>query len=390
MRHTALRLWATTAAELHGLRREKTALFFMFVLPIVLVFILGVAFGEAGERAAAGFVDESESSASQALMRSLRDNEAVGVKMYESRADLTDAVVRQAVAFGVVIPPSYAAELASGRDLSMTVISTAGGGDIALVQSSLGSAVSRQVVVATAARVASEASGVPLETSVEVAAEIAKEARLAGVTRETVAGEVLVGGTERVAYTSLVLFLVITGLTSAGTFTELRRNHVAQRLLAVPAPTAELELGLVSARFLTVMAQALYIVLVTAWLFQVDWGNLVATTLVALSLGIAVAGMSALAGTIYTTPEQAGAIGAPIGIALGMLGGAMWPLEIVPVPLQVIGHLLPTAWAVDAFNDIVGNGAGVRDVMPEIGVILGMAAALFALAGLRLRRVFSV
>ncbi|HEU5470800.1 MAG TPA: hypothetical protein VFV67_09105 [Actinophytocola sp.] len=37
-------------------------------------------------------------------------------------------------------------------------------------------------------------------------------------------------------------------------------------------------------------------------------------------------GTGILAGTLSRTPEQAGAI----GIAAGMLGGAMWPLEIVP------------------------------------------------------------
>ncbi|MFN8104330.1 MAG: ABC transporter permease [Acidimicrobiia bacterium] len=384
------RLWAAMLVEIHSVRRDKVTLFFVFVLPLGLVFILGLAFGSVGQSIPVGVLDESNSAASHALLDTLGQDAAVAVRPYDTRAGLTDAVVRNDVSFGVVVPQSYATELASGGDVAVTVVSAGGGSNFALVQSSVGAAVGEQVMVTTAARTAAAVTGTTEETAAEVAAAVAKSATLAGVTSETVSGHVIVSGIKRTAFTALVLFLLITGLTSAGTFTELRRNHVAQRLMAAPAPTPELEVGLVSARFVTLVVQAVYIILFTAWLFGVNWGNLWATTLVTIALAICVAGMSALAGTIYTSPEQAGAIGAPIGIAMGMLGGAMWPLEIVPYPLRVVGHLLPTAWAVDAYNDILANNAGVMDVMGQIGVILAMAAVFFVLAGMRFRRVFSV
>lgn len=389
MRDALGRLWAAMLVEIHSVRRDKVTLFFVFVLPVGLVFILGLAFGSAGRSVPVGVLDESDSAASRTLVDTLGQDASVSVSHYETRADLTDAVVRQDVSFGVVVPATYETDLASGGDVSVTVVSAAGRSDFARVQSSVGAAVSDQVIVTTAARVAAAATGAPEDTAARVATQVAKSAPLAGVKSETVSGHVIVSGIGRTAFTALVLFLLITGLTSAGTFTELRRNHVAQRLMAVPAPTAQLEVDLVAARFVTLVVQAVYIILFTAWLFGVNWGNLAATTLVTVALAVCVAGMSALAGTIYTSPEQSGAIGAPIGIAMGMLGGAMWPLEIVPYPLRVVGHLLPTAWAVDAYNDILANGAGVADVLGQVGVICAMAALFFVLAGLRFRRVFS-
>lgn len=383
------RLWAAMLAEFHSLRRDKVALFFMFVLPIGLVFILGLAFGSAGRSVPVGLLDESGSSASRTLADMLGADGSITVRSYGSRSELTNAVVRQDVSFGIVIPPSYADVLAAGGEVSVTVVSAGTSADAGLVQSSVGAAVSQQVVVNTAARTAAGFTGVSEETASQAAAEVAGSATLAGVARESVAGDTIVGGLQRTAFTALTLFLVITGLSSAGTFVDLRRTHVAQRLMAMPVPTPELEVGLVSARFVTLVVQAVYIILFTAWLFGVDWGNLAATTLVTIALAICVAGMSALAGTIFTTPEQAGAIGAPIGIAIGMLGGAMWPLEIVPYPLRVVGHLFPTAWAVDAYNDIIANDAGVTAVLGPVGVLLAMAVGFFVLAGLRFRRVFS-
>lgn len=388
MRGFPNRLFAAAAAEFHGLRRDKVALFFILVLPVALVFLIGLAFGSAGSEIPVGVFDESDAGASRRLVARLADQPGIEIETYATREELSDAVTRQYVTFGVVIPRSYA-DAPEGDDVVTVDVISGGATDLALVRSSVGAAVSEEVVSSTAARVGADAAGVPEARARAVASQVASRAPLAGVRTETLSGEQIAGGIGRVAYTQLVLFLVITGLTSAGTFTELRRNRVAHRLLAVPARTGELEVGLVSARFVTIALQALYLVLLTAWLFGVDWGNLVATSLVTLALAACVSGLSVLAGTIYRTPEQAGAIGAPIGMALGMLGGAMWPLEIVPVPLQVFGHLLPTAWAVEAYNEIIAGAAGVVDVLGYVVVLLGMATALFALAALRFRRVFA-
>ena len=62
-------------------------------------------------------------------------------------------------------------------------------------------------------------------------------------------------------------------------------------------------------------------------------------------------GAGVFSGTLFRTPEQASAIGPAVGIAFGMLGGCMWPLEIVTPVMRTIGHLVPQAWAVDAWID---------------------------------------
>jgi ABC-2 type transport system permease protein len=86
-----------------------------------------------------------------------------------------------------------------------------------------------------------------------------------------------------------------------------------------------------------------------------------------------------LFGTILRTPEQAGSIGSGAGIAMGMLGGCMWPLEIVPETMQRIGHAFPHAWAMDAWIELIGRGGTIADITTELAVLAGFVAVLLPL-----------
>jgi len=91
-------------------------------------------------------------------------------------------------------------------------------------------------------------------------------------------------------------------------------------------------------------------------------------------------------GSLARTPQQVTALAPPLGIVLGMLGGCMWPLEIVGPTLRSIGHATPHAWAVNALMRVVGAGAGPADVAVELGVLTGFAAGFLIAAFLVFRR----
>lgn len=67
------------------------------------------------------------------------------------------------------------------------------------------------------------------------------------------------------------------------------------------------------------------------------------------------------------------------------LGGEWWPLEIVSEWMRSLGHALPTAWAMDGFNNIIIRGLGLEVVLPEVVVLLGFAALFLAIGGWRFR-----
>ena len=97
-------------------------------------------------------------------------------------------------------------------------------------------------------------------------------------------------------------------------------------------------------------------------------------------------GVGMLLGAVLGNAEQATSIGPPVGIALGMLGGCMWPLAIVPEPMRVVGHLVPQAWAMDAFIALIAKDAGLAGITRQLAVLAAFAAALLVLATWRLRK----
>ena len=133
--------------------------------------------------------------------------------------------------------------------------------------------------------------------------------------------------------------------------------------------------------------QALMIVLVGAVAFGVSWGNPLAAAVLIALWALVGAGAGMLAGTLFRTPEQATAIGPATGIALGMLGGCMWPLAIVSPVMRSVGHITPHAWAVDAWTALLSRGGTVATIAPQLGVLAAFAAGLLVLATARLRRV---
>jgi ABC-2 type transport system permease protein len=91
-------------------------------------------------------------------------------------------------------------------------------------------------------------------------------------------------------------------------------------------------------------------------------------------------------GTIARTEEQAGTIGPAVGIALGMLGGCMWPLFIVPPIMQTIGHATPHAWAMDGFIALIARRAGVADIVGSLLALVVFAALLLTIGAWGVRR----
>ena len=110
------------------------------------------------------------------------------------------------------------------------------------------------------------------------------------------------------------------------------------------------------------------------------WGNLWAVGAVVALLALAVSGLSVLIGTWARSQEQAIATSVVIGIAAGMLGGCVYPLDVVNGTVRAVGHAVPQAWAMDAFIRLIYHHAGFATVAPELGALAAFAVVLCAAA----------
>ncbi len=92
-------------------------------------------------------------------------------------------------------------------------------------------------------------------------------------------------------------------------------------------------------------------------------------------------------GTFGRSEQQVAALALLVSLVLAALGGSMQPLEFFPQGMrQVAFAVTPHAWMNDSLWKILVDGAGVRDVLPAVGVLTGLGVVLLALASRLLAR----
>ncbi len=181
------------------------------------------------------------------------------------------------------------------------------------------------------------------------------------------------------------MFVVIFVMTSMISLIQERRQWTLQRLATMPIPRSEILAGKILMYFILGMIQFLALFAVGK-IVGLNLGNdpvalvavMVCLTLCATALGFAI-------GTFIRTEMQGSALVNLLGLTLAPLGGAWWPLEIVPDFMRVVGHVSPIAWAMDAFHTLLYNGGTLTMILPQLAVLLVMAVVFFAIAITRFR-----
>jgi len=183
-----------------------------------------------------------------------------------------------------------------------------------------------------------------------------------------------------VAPADLVLFLGITVLLLASGVVESRRLGVMRRLAAAPLRQRTVIAALVATSLCVAAVQSAGLLLVGRLIFGVHWGDPAGVFLVLATLSLAYSGAAALVSVRSRSEEQAISVAVVLGIVCGMLGGCMYPLDVVGPVVRAVGHVVPQAWAMDAFVNLIYHHAGLVAVLPEVGALALFAAVLGALA----------
>jgi len=85
--------------------------------------------------------------------------------------------------------------------------------------------------------------------------------------------------------------------------------------------------------------------------------------------------------SIVTESQQAAMFASLFGMLLPtvILSGFMFPIEDMPVALQVLANIVPSKWYYTIVKDVMIKGAGFSAIWRETAVLLGMTLFLFVL-----------
>lgn len=377
------------AANLRRMFRVRTNIFFVFIFPLVLILVLGATFGGSSSPRL-GVMAQGSGSLGTALVQQLEKTPELRVVSVSDEAALLTQVERGNLAAGLVIPPGYDASIRAGHPVALRYMARPDQSSQQLGETVRG-AVSKQAALLGAARFAvAERSAPSFDAGLAGAARTSPSVPSVSVTQTTAGTAVFsrrLGQFDEGAWTELLLFLFLIALTGSVALIETRRLGLSRRMLATPTRPGTVIAGETLGRVLIGIIQAAVIILGSALLFGVRWGQPIGVAAVVILFSLVGSGAGILLGTLFRNEQQAAGISLLLGLGLGALGGCMVPLEVFSTTMKRVAHITPQAWGNDAFAKLVGHGASITGILPQLGVLAAFAVVLLTLASWRLRRV---
>ncbi|MFT3874112.1 MAG: ABC transporter permease [Nocardioides sp.] len=368
-------------SNLKRLFAERANLFFVVVLPLLIVFSLGIAIrGDAGDYRV-GVVDQHPTAASRAITARMSANANVTVVKVADAQTLRDDVARHTLDVGWVVesvPDSTTYrwyDPGTGNGTQLRTVFTS-------VVEEAGVRETVTHVVARDADVSDQKAAAAVESAAQGAPPIKVSVDQVGDSGDTVAGirAVLAAG-------QLSLFIFLTSLTGATALLTTRQLGVTRRMRAAPVRVSTIVGGEALGRFAVAMVQAAIVFFGSILLFGVNWVAPGAVALLCVAMSVVGTGAAMLLGTLGRSEQQVGAIGLLLSLVLGALGGSMQPLEFFPDTLRTVAFVTtPHAWMNDALWRILVEGEGLGQVWPAILVLTAVGAALLGLASWAMAR----
>lgn len=376
---------AIAAVELKRFLRDRSNIFFVFIFPLLLVLVLGAQFGGGGSagRVAVSGADSPLRTAVESALRAEEITVTVG-----SADAVRDVVARGRTDVGLFISPAAARAFDGGENVTLEVVPG----------SQQGTQTTAQRVRTVVARLAVERGQLAALAGAGIP-EAPARAALAGAAGAMTPPSLTVVDVNQInqefsglgrfdlgAAGQTLLFVFLASLAGSATLIQTRRFGVMARTLSAPVSAGQAMIGQAAGRFTIAMFQGAYIMVATAVLFQVNWGNIWLSLLVLATFSAVAAGSAMLIGSVLDNAAAASGVGIGLGLVLAALGGSMLPLEFFPATLRTIAHITPHAWAYDAFAQIQRHDGGLADIAPPLAVLVAMAVATLTLGTLALRR----
>jgi ABC-2 type transport system permease protein len=352
----ALRL---TGYLLRAYGRDRIALFFSLVVPLMLMVIFGyLNLGEFG-RVSVAIDDQARNDASRQLVGILRGIETLNVGE-RSTAEALERLRRTELDMLVVIPREFViAPARPGQAVPQLVVY---GDDARPQQVTVG----RQIIAQVIDR---------------LSFAVTQTAPVVGIREETVQGvrlryvDFLVPGILGLNVMQLAVFSVAFALVAD------KQRGVLRRIMATPVRTASLLAAHVLTRLVVAAGQLAVLLIVALVLFSVTivggLGPLVVVALLGtvlfLTVGFALAGWA-------RTQDQVPAIAQLITLPQFFFSGVFFSKNAAPEAIRPVTDLLPLTFLNDALREISVQGATLWDVRTQILGLLVWTVVGFLLA----------
>ncbi len=401
-------LWYIARKDLLELIKDRNSIFLLLVMPLVLITIIGFAFGNIFGGGSSQITitvalsNQDGGFAGKAIVQALQINTSqlkITVNQYSDPNKVKDEVANDSnVNAGVVIPAGASDKLTAASESGqlpknlVQVYSLPNTNDSrpTIVQNIVTNVLTAQVAGSTAVGqvygVCNQPGNHCAQQSIN-AQTIAAAVGQASVTGGSSAVQTLTAGKavstntfDQIVPGYAVFFALFSINAVAGTILQEKEEGTFRRLLIAPVRRYELLGGKMLAQFLLTLLQLAVLFTIGYFAFHLNIGNWPALILLLIGTSFAATGMGIVLVSLVKTRRQLNPLVTLVVLLSSAIGGAWWPLFLEPSWMQQIAKLGITAWAMEGLNGVMLLGKDFSQVAPDLLGLLAYGLICFLIA----------
>jgi ABC-2 type transport system permease protein len=389
-----MRLFDLMLKDLRQIVRDRRALIFLIVMPIVFTVFMGFALRPAppaDPRLPVGLVVEDTGLLGGKIKALMEASNAV--RPVPTISGEAEALVRNGdLAAALILPADFTARLQAGAPPSLTLIAdtlkpegqtarqSVQGIVMRLLSAAEAGALSVQVVrPAEADRAAVWAAGAGSALAQWAGATVSIQVEQASALRSQTAQRPAAFAQSSPGM--LVMFAMFGLMNAAMVLVLERKTGALSRLLTTSMRRGEIIAGHLLAMFALVFAQGLILIVFGQLAFGVDYARQPWAVLAVLTtFALWVASLGLFISALAKAEEQVTLFALIAMWTFSALGGAMFPIEGTGAAFAAVSRFVPTTWAMIGFQNIVVRGLDFNSILLPSGILLAYALAFFGLA----------
>ncbi len=346
--------------EFYHVLRDRRTLLILLGMPIVQVLLFGFALSTEVKNTKIGILDHDKSQTSSELISKINYNQYFDVeKNLNSINEARDAFKSGQIKMILVIPDDFSDNFISGKKAQLQLLTD--GTDINFANQILN--FMNNIILEHYTQTTQQFSGVTPEIRMLYNPQ-------------------LKGAPNFVPGVMALILLIICVLMTAIAIVREKETGTMEVLLVSPMKPYIIILAKAIPYFILSMLILVSIIILSVTLLDLPIkGNLFLLFLVSIIFIITNLLIGILI-SILTDSQQNAMLISLVGTMLPtvMLSGFMFPIENMPMPLQVVANVLPSKWYYEIVKNIMIKGTGLEVIWKHILILTGMTIALFILA----------
>jgi len=372
----ASRAFAVTKRVLRDLKNDRRQLALIFIAPLLVISIFGVAFTGSVKDVRVVVVNGDTAVGNSSLSDKIISNFDTSVLNVAYANSESDAVgqVQNGSASAAIVFPSHFTQSVVARASGQTSVPPANT-TITLLADKSNPNVSDPIIATVNTAVAQTIQGLGRQAPVSVDSTNAVYGANAQFIDFFAPGIICIAVWQ---LTTLLTLISFVGERTSGTLF---------RLLASPLKESELVAGYAVAFGIIGIAQSAVLLSAAVILFHVTIvGDVLLAFGVIALLAVVSEGLGIMLSSFARREAQAIQFLPIVVLPAFLLSGVFWPIQAIPEWLRPVAYVLPTTYAVEAVRSVILRGWGLDKIYPDVIALLIFAGVFLSLATILLRR----